>query len=204
MVKKLTITGAAAVFFYLTHIVLGGTLWHGYSHLTQPISDLTATGAPHKNLLSIITFVYGLCAVTFAVITYIYLKNEVPKITRAGLLSFIILHAISITYGIFPVDLPGAPITFTGIMHIVITVLIIPLTIFAPILIGIGLRKNQYFSTFAVYSIATGIFIFFAGGATAYIFVNKLPYFGLVERINIGALQLWMLIFSVKLFRYNI
>jgi hypothetical membrane protein len=201
MVKKLTIFGAIAVFFYLSHIIFGGILWHEYSHLMQPISDLTATGAPDKNLLSILTLIYGLCAITFAVCAYIYLKNIVPKITRVGLLLFIIMHVISITYGIFPVDLPGTPATFTGIMHIIITMLIIPLTILSPILIGAGLRKNQLFLSFAVYSIATGIFIFFAGGVTAYFFVHKLPYFGLVERINIGALQLWTLIFSIKLFR---
>ena len=204
MTKKLTIFGAIAVFIYLFHIVLGGILWTGYSHLMQPISDLTATGAPDRELLSMITFIYGLCAILFTVSAYLYLKNDVPKIARTGLISFIIMHCVSILYGLFPVDLPGAAVTFTGIMHIVITVVIIPLTIISPILIGLGLRKHKQFKIFATYSIITGIFIFIAGGTTAYFFANKLPYFGLVERINIGTLQLWTLIFSLKLFRKEI
>jgi len=61
-------------------------------------------------------------------------------------------------------------------------------------LIGLGLRTLPRFRRFAVYSIITNIILFFAGGTTAILFANKLPYFGLFERINIGSLQLWMLL----------
>ena len=44
-------------------------------------------------------------------------------------------------------------------------------------------------------SIACGILIFFAGGASAL-------FAALVERINIGALQLWTLVLSVVLYSH--
>ncbi|MHB1419393.1 MAG: DUF998 domain-containing protein [Bacillota bacterium] len=201
MIKKFTIFGALGALVYVFHVVLGGILWNGYSHLIQPISDLTGTGAPNKDLLSIITFIYGLCSIVFTISVYLYLKGSVPKIARVGMLTFIAMHLVSITYGLFPVDLPGSSITFKGIMHIVVTGLIVPLTILSPLLIGIGLRKIESFKGFATYSIITGVIIFVAGGTTAIIFANKLPNFGLFERINIGTLQLWMLVFSLKLFR---
>lgn len=201
MLKKLTVFGALGALVYVVHVVLGGILWKGYDHMMQPISDLTATGAPNRVLISFITLIYGLCSIVFSFSAYFYLKSSVPKLARAGMLTFISMHLVSITYGLFPVDLPGSPITFLGTMHIVVTGLIIPLTILSPLLIGIGLRKLEFFKGFAIYSIITGIIIFVAGGTTAVFFANKLPYFGLFERINIGTLQLWMLVFSLKLYR---
>ncbi|MDW7657123.1 MAG: DUF998 domain-containing protein [Bacillota bacterium] len=139
-------------------------------------------------------------SIVFSVCAYLYMKDFAPKISKIGMLLFLAMHIISITYGLFPQDLPGAPVTFTGIMHLVVTGLIIPLTIAAPILVGKGLKKIASFKYYGVYSFITGILIFIAGGTTAIFFANKLPCFGLVERINIGILQLWMLVTSIKFF----
>ena len=111
------------------------------------------------------------------------------------------MQIVSLTYGFFPEDLPGGAVTFTGTMHLVITFLIIPLTILAPILFGVGVRKLKTFKKFGTYSIIFGIILFAAGGTTAVFFALKLPYFGLVERINIGTLQLWMFLTALKLVR---
>ncbi len=89
-------------------------------------------------------------------------------------------------------------------MHIVVTFFIIPLTILAPLLIGVGFRKVGALRNFSVYSLATCVWILLAGGLTAYAFAAKLPYFGLVERLNIGALQLWMFLLSLRLWRTHI
>ncbi|MFD1030026.1 DUF998 domain-containing protein [Metaplanococcus flavidus] len=164
MAKKLTIFGALSVFAY---VVLGGILWEGYRHLQQPISDLTAQGAPDKGLLSAITFSYGVFSIIFAASAYVFIKQFAPKISRVGMLLFLVMHLVSITYGLFPQDLPGAPVTFEGIMHLVITALIIPLTILAPLLTGLGLRKVNGLERYGMYSILTGILIFLAGGSAA-------------------------------------
>jgi hypothetical protein len=123
-----------------------------------------------------------------------------PGVAKAGMITFIAMHLVSLSYGLFPQDLPGSAITFAGTMHLVVTGLIVPLTICSPLLIGLGLRKISRFRKFGVYSIITSIILFFAGGTTAMLFANKLPYFGLFERINIGSLQLWMMVFSLVLF----
>lgn len=200
MAQKLTIFGAIAVFFYVFHVLLGGWLWEGYRHLHQPISDLTAQGAPDRGMLTAITFLYGICSIVFAASGYLVFKRFALKISCAGMLVFLAMHIVSITYGLFPQDAPGAPLSFTGVMHLAVTALIVPLTILAPLLIGIGLRKDRDFKVYGQYSIATGLFILIAGGTTAIFLAQGWPYFGLVERLNIGALQLWMLVSSLLLF----
>ena len=200
MAKKLTIFGALGVLTYVFHVVIGGILWKGYSHLQQPISDLTAQGAPDRTTLSMITFMYGVFSIIFAASDYIVIKRFAPKISRIGMLLFLAMHVISITYGLFPQDLPGAPVTFAGVMHLVITALVVPLTILAPLLVGIGLSKVRGFEGYGKYSVISGILILIAGGGTALFFANQWAYFGLMERINIGVLQLWMLVTSLRLF----
>lgn len=200
MLRKLTIFGALGALIYLIHVVLGGILWEGYSHLMQPISDLTATGAPDRGLLNVITFIYGVFSIIFSISAYLYIRNFAPKIAVIGMFLFLAMHVVSITYGLFPQDLPGSPVTFTGVMHLIITGIIIPLTIASPILVGLGTIKIKGFKRYGIYSIITGVLILIAGGTTAFFFINKLPYFGLIERINIGFLQLWMVITSIKLF----
>lgn len=181
------------------HVIIGGFLWEGYSHLQQPISDLTASGAPNKTLMSLITLIYGTLAIIFALSFTVFESRKHHKFVFWGGISFIVLHIISISYGLFPQDLPNAETTLLGIMHIVITALIIPFTILTPILIGLGFIKVPVWKTFGIYSIITGIMIILLGGASGYFFVEKLPYFGLIERLNIGTLQLWTFLLSLKL-----
>ncbi len=88
-------------------------------------------------------------------------------------------------------------------MEDAVTALIIPLTIAAPVLIGTGFRKLNGFKGFGTYSIITGIAIFVFGGTSAALFAGRLPFFGLAERLNIGTLQVWMFLLSLKLFKDN-
>ncbi len=191
--------GMLAVVFYFAHVLLGGFLWKGYSHFQQPISDLTATGAPNRDLLLVLTNIYGILALIFAVSFSIFEGRKYNKLVLWGGISFILMHFVSISYGFFPQDLPGNPTTFAGTMHLVVTALIVPFTILSPILIGFGLKKEQRWRKLGKYSIITGILIFVFGGLTGIFFANKLPYFGLVERLNIGTLQVWTFVLS-----YNI
>ncbi|OFX85139.1 MAG: hypothetical protein A2W99_07035 [Bacteroidetes bacterium GWF2_33_16] len=197
--KILLFSGIMAVIIYVLHVVIGGFLWKGYSHLHQPISDLTATGAPNKALLMIFTMIYGVLAIVFAVSFTIFESKKYHKFVFWGGVLFILLHIISVSYGFFPQDLPGATATYLGKMHIVVTAFIVPFTILTPFLIGFGFIKEPNWKTFGVYSIITGILILFFGGASGIFFAQKWPYFGLIERLNIGILQVWTFCFSYKL-----
>ena len=197
--KLLFSTGIISVIFYIFHIVLGSFLWPDYNNLQQPISDLTASQAPNRFLLLAITTIYGFCALIFALaFTFLESKKHIRLVFIGGLL-FISLHILSISYGIFPEDLPGSKESFSGFMHLVVTALIAPITILTPVTIGLGFLKDTFWKRFGVLSILAGILIFLFGGFTAYLFIHKLAYFGLVERINIGILQTWTFLLSYKL-----
>lgn len=196
-------SGMLAVIIYLLHILIGGYLWRTYNHLQQPISDLTATGAPNRYLLLLFTNIYGVLALIFAVSFTIFEKREHHKLVFWGGISFILLHVFSISYSFFPQDLPGAEPTFAGMMHLVVTALIVPFTILTPLLIGFGFKKEKAWKTLGSFSVICGILIITFGGLSGFFFAKGLPYFGLVERINIGTLQIWTFIISYNLLKSN-
>lgn len=195
----LMLSGMLAIVFYVLHVVIGGIKWKGYSHLQQPISDLTATGAPNRSLMLALTTIYGLLALLFAVSFTILKSREHHSLVFWGGVSFIVLHLVSILYPLFPQDLPGAETTLKGRMHILITALIVPFTILTPFLIGYGFISEPQWHAFGTYSIITGALILVFGGITGLFYTKKLPYFGLVERLNIGTLQVWTFVFSLQL-----
>lgn len=195
----LMLSGMMAIVFYVLHVVIGGIKWKGYSHLQQPISDLTATGAPNRELMLTLTTIYGLLALLFAVSFAIFKSQEHSHLVLFGGFAFIVLHLVSILYLLFPQDLPGAKATLKGRLHIFITTLIVPFTILTPFLMGFGFISEPQWHKFGMYSIITGILILVFGGTTAIFYAKRLPYFGLIERLNIGTLQVWTFVFSLEL-----
>jgi hypothetical protein len=199
--RYLCAAGVVSVGAYVVHVVLGGFLWQGYDHLQQSISSLTGVDGPNRELLNNILLAYAIPGIVFGLSAYLYMRSFAPKIAQVGMLLYMIMQIISFAYKFFPEDAQGAAMTFSGSMHIVITYAIVPLTILAPIFIGVGFRKLEGFKKFGVFCIFAGIFIIVAGGTTTVIFANGLDYFGLAERINIGMLQLWTLLLALKLLR---
>lgn len=191
--------GILAVLLYVSHVIIGGFMWDDYSHLARPISDLTASGAPNRGLLSVVTVLYGVLSIVFSIGAFLVLKSTAPKLSQTGILIFLFMHSLSLLYNFFPQDLPGDELTFRGLMHIVITILVIPLTILSPVLVGLGLRKTKHFYVYSYFSLATGLVILLSGVLAAIFIANDWPCFGVVQRINIGSLQLWMLGTSLKL-----
>lgn len=189
-------SGMVAVCFYAVHVVLGGWLWSGYSHLQQPISDLTATGAPDRKVLLVFTNLYGFLALIFA-LTLVQYASRLGTWGRAGAVSLVGLHLLSLAYGFFPEDLPGSPATWAGRMHIWTTAATVLLTLAAPLLLGVRSRAGQ--QELAQISRAAFAALLVLGTLTAYLFAYRLPYFGLAERLNIAVLQGWTFWLSYRI-----
>lgn len=74
-IKKLckitVVSGMLSSIVYILHVFVGGLLWNEYSHIEQPISDLTGVGAPNADLLRVFTNIYGVLAIIFAISIFI-------------------------------------------------------------------------------------------------------------------------------------
>ena len=201
--QVLALSGAASTLLYMIHVIVGGILWDGYSHVRQTISELTGNGAPDAEMLRIFTLGYGVLAVLFSVAVYVlFRKYKVDGIARFGAILLLIMYGASlIGYGLFPLEQGGEVLTFGNFMHLAITAIVVIATVGALFAIGYGLLLTKNFRGIGLFTLICAIVIVLAGVATPIVLNNELPYAGLVERVTIFTLQLWMFMLAIYLYR---
>ena len=198
----LGLTGAVSAVVYAAHVVLGGLLWEGYSHITQTISELTADGAPSAELLRVFTTVYGILALVFAGCLVFALRGLGAK--RAAVVGAVLLlvmeFASLVGYGLFPLR-GGTEMDPENMGHLIVTGIVVLCTISSVLIMGIGLVKTPGFKALGVFTLICAAIIIVSGGITPVAIANELPIGGLIERINIFTLQTWIFVLSVSLVR---
>ena len=206
LLKKAAILGAASAGVYVLHVLLGGFLWDGYSHIEQTISELTGSGAPNAEWLRVLTVLYGVLAVAFSVVVYLlFEKYHVHRAARIGSVLLVLMHFTSLFgYALFPLEDNGAVLNMNNMMHLAVTAAIVILTVAAIFSIGFGLLKTRYFKAMGVFTVVCGLVLILSGIATPVVLNNGVPVAGLVERINIFTLQLWMFVLSIFLYKVQL
>ncbi len=139
VVKLIPLLGISSVIFYFLHVILGEIFYEGYNPLAQAISDLTASNSPSRNIARIFSTFYGICAVSFSIGLFAYLRNKINKVVTVSLFIFCIMNIISFFgYTFFPLSEPGYANTFQDKMHMIVTVSVVVLTIASLVLYSVG------------------------------------------------------------------
>lgn len=204
MWQKIALSGAAAAIVYTLHVIIGGALWDGYSHVRQTISELTGNGAPDAGMLKIFTVIYSILALIFSVSVYmLFWKYNVHKwaLTGAGLLILMESTAL-VGYQLFPLEDGGAVLSVNNFMHLAVTAIVALSAISAIFMISFGLMKTQHFRSMGVLSLVSAVILTISGIATPVVLNNEMGIAGLVERMNLFTLQIWF--FSLSIFLFNV
>lgn len=198
----IAISGALSVAVYLAHVVLGGLLWPEYSHIRQMISDLTGDGAPNAAMLRVFTTIYGVLACIFSVSLLMSFRAlQVRRAARIGAVLLIIMEVSSLVgYGLFPLS-ESAEMNVQNVGHIVVTAVVVLTTVTCGFFIAAGLLKTDGFKKLGVFMLVCSCVMVVAGLMTPVTMATGWPIGGLVERINILTLQLWILVLSLSLIR---
>ncbi len=197
----LCICGIISALVYTAHVVIGGFLWTNYSHITQTISELTADGAPGSLFLRVLTTAYGVLAIVFSVSLFFFFKERgFGKAAKIGAVLLIIMETVSlIGYGLFPLSEGGTEMDPQNMGHLIVTVVVVLCTITCGFFIGLGLKKTALRKT-GLFVFICAIIMVIAGGMTPVSMANSLPIAGLVERVNIFTLQIWIAVLSLSVF----
>ncbi|MCC6614064.1 MAG: DUF998 domain-containing protein [Anaerolineae bacterium] len=193
--------GLLAAIVYVVTVVLGGALRPGYSHIAEPISELTAAGAPNKLLLDLLFLIYNLLVIAFGVGVYGRMGAALTgKITGVALIVSGICGVLLQLF--FPQDPGGAQaaVTTTGTLHIVFAGIAALATMIATLCAALWLRKQPNMGSYVIYSLISLVVILIAGGLGAGAATSGNPQFGLIERVTIGAFILWLAVMSIKLY----
>jgi len=109
--------GVVAPIVLITLIVVGAAVTSGYNHVSEPISQLAATGSPHPGWMSTGFIAYGIMILGFGFVLYRSVRNHHFSWL---VLMFYILHGVGFVLGgVFSDDPRTAESasTATGVLH---------------------------------------------------------------------------------------
>ncbi len=192
--------GVLAVIGYALHVVLGTLAYEGYNPMAQAVSDLTADDAPGKTVGRIFSGLYGVFSVLalgFIVFKQSLIKDKRLKWALMTLLVMLLVSAVG--YGLFPLSSAGYQGTFTDVMHMVVTGVVVVFTLLALVLFMLyfyGMNHRRYF-TFTVL-----VLLVLLVSPLVMLMVPQ-SYFGLVERFSVYGVVAYFFMIVWYVYRYN-
>ncbi|UCG30910.1 MAG: DUF998 domain-containing protein [candidate division WOR-3 bacterium] len=186
---------------FLLNDIIGGIVTPNYSYIENTISDLTKAGTQHTYLLgSIILLISALMGIAFGIGIISRFQYKHAKLVFLGGLFLVIIGIFTgLTGTIFPQDPIGQELTFPGTVHIILVGISLLLTFPALLMIGIGLDKTNDWRAFRLYTFISVIISFIFGGLSAILAFNEIALLGLVERISVYTIQIWIAILAYRL-----
>ena len=180
--------GIAAPLLYLATVVLGGWLTPDYSHLGLPVSALFAVGAPLAGPVSAAFILYNVLLIAFGLGLWAG-GREYPLPLRLAAGMILLNGLFGLVIELFPMDAVGAPVTPTGITHMVLAGLLVLTCTAAMALVLFGWRDRGAFAG----GTALLLVLMLAGGALAAMAAAQAwPLVGLFQRITIGSYLVWI------------
>jgi hypothetical protein len=197
--KALLVCGVASALLYVAMNVFVAIEWEGYSSASQTVSELSAIGAPTRQLWVLLSVPYSLLVAAFGWgIWESARRNRSLRVVGGAM----VIHGVS---GLVwpPMHLrevlAAGGGTLTDTMHIAFTAVTVLL-----MMVAIGFGAAAFGSRFRIYSLATmATFVPFgvlAGLDAPRIDANlPTPWVGVWERINIGVFLLWIVVLAMAL-----
>ena len=192
--------GVVSSLLYIGTDLLAANLWAGYSSFSQTVSELAGINAPTRPLVVPLWFAYSLLVFAFGAGIWGSADDKrALRYTAVGLIGKEVLGLVVSLF--FPIHLRGVAVTLTDTMHGLLTMagnLFMLLAIFS--------AATVFGKRFGLYSILTGILLVVCGAATGTQIPNlaanlPTPWMGVLERTNIYAYMLWVIILTVAILR---
>jgi hypothetical protein len=200
--KIFSFFGILAPLFYIIPTIIGGLLRPGYNHLSNSVSDLLVSGAPNKIYIVGPFTLYPIFLCIFGFGLFSVLRSQpLPLSSKTGLAGFILIGAVIgllgiLTMTIFPQDPMGAPMTFPGLMHLILVTLQAFGAMAAVLLIGLWFRSNG-FAGYSIYSIISFALILITGIISIIGASRGFHFIGLLQRINVGVILAWFIVIGI-------
>ena len=194
--KILSISGIIAPILFASFVWIGGEMNTDYNFLSETISALNQREAPNKNFLDWGFALSYICMALFGFGLYRSGRRASDKYRRLiGILLMIAGVMCFLMIVLFPADATYSDISFAGMMHHIIAVL---MAMMAMSMILFWELEFKHDKGFKVYSIVSITLIFLAALATWASNIMFWPLQGLFERISIGTFLQWMIVISIK------
>jgi len=204
--KILFLCGVFSPLLYIAMTIVGGALRPDYSHIYHAVSELLEAGAPNKFLMDSILASSNITGIFFGVGVLLLVQSSQQKrqIGLAGAFCLLAIGLIGLLITIFfPMEPRHLPMTFPGLMHLILVGVLFILSILTPVLMGIWLKKQPAYAGYGSYSFISAILILVTGVFAAAMAIIESPIMGIAERLTIGANLQWTFIMALKIYKTN-
>ena len=197
----LLICGILSSLFYVAMNIFVAMQYKGYNSASQTVSELSAIDAPTRSRWVSLAIVYSLLVIAFGWgVWKSAAGNRRLRIVGGAMI-------VNVVIGLFwpPMHqrevLAAGGGTLTDTMHIVFTMITVPL-----FLLAIGFGAAAFGKRFRIYSIVTIVVLILFGVLTGFDSPRmeadlSTPWIGMWERISIGAYMLWVVVLAIVLLR---
>ncbi len=192
--KLLLICGILSSLWYIAINVYVPAQYEGYRVASYTVSELSAIGAPTRQLWLSLVIAYP---VLFAAFGWgVLLSSRDGRLRVTG--GLIIAYAIFNAYWP-PMHMRGIEPTLTDTLHIAWAMTVVLLMIAMMVLAALALGKR-----FRIYTISTIVMHLIFGVLSAFEAPNiprndPTPMIGIWERINIGVFMIWVIVLAIVL-----
>ena len=200
--ELLGLLAATAVVVYVTTTIIGGLLDPGYSHVSMHVSELTSSHAPNRVLLAVLYTGYNIAlgGMGLALLRTVRWSRWLP-IASWSLIASAVAGVLLVTW--FPQDSYGYPATTAGVTHIVLAGVAALLFIVAVVSAGRAFRADPQWAGLARVSTLAAVAVVATGLVGAIGAAAASPFMGLLQRLNIGTIMLWLAVVSWYGFRHR-
>jgi hypothetical protein len=201
--KIYPLAAVASASVYFIAVIIGGFLAKdGYTHVANAVSELElyipAVGYAYIEVLFNLSHVL---AIAFGASWLCYGRRCGSRYLTAGFALQATNSLISLMYTFFPQDPRGAALTAAGTIHLALAGVNALFSIAAPLLVGIGLRKDAAAKRLSRASLVMALIIVVFGGLTPVTMTT--PYFGVAERLVIGTWYTWLMFAGFWYYRHQ-
>jgi hypothetical membrane protein len=187
--------------FTLTTVICA-SLRPGYSHISEFISELGATGSPNAYLMNFAGFIpSGLMIIFLGISLILTLPKKFQ--TLAGSVLITAFGICMIVVGIFSNDYPELPEeagSLSNRIHNQVSLLMFLFVIIGIFILGISFRKLPSWRRLGLYSVVTS-FISFGLLVTFIISIQTLTYTGMWQRLFLISIFLWFRAVGLHIFK---
>jgi hypothetical membrane protein len=192
MVRYLSAAGIVGPLLYTGTWLVLGFLDPAYSHVRDPISDLSAIGAPYAAVMTFIIVMFAILTVGFAVGLHLGL----PPGSWVGPAALVIAAIGYVGIALAPLDL--ANYGDNNVPHTIAASVTVFALMLAPVLHFPRLRRGTSWRNLGRYSVATTV------AAFAFAILASLPAFadreGLMQRLVLLVVLVWMVVIATRLY----
>ena len=186
--------GLASVLVYVGTVMAGAWATPGYSHLAQPISALFAAEAPAAGPVAMAFMAYNILSLLFAL--GLMAGHRLPDL-RASMFVVALVSLAGLVMNWFPMDAAGAPMSLTGVGHIVLAS---AQSLGSMLAMGLAARAYgmaaQRGMARTLWALLAGVFV--TGILAAVLTGQAHPLAGLMERLTIGQYLLFVLFIAAR------